>query len=170
MNMFYRSFLILFLLIPGLLLAQPGGKISGTVTDSETGDLLPYAQVAVYQLPDSVFETGVITNDNGEYLVDGLQPGDYGLVISFIGYLPANPEPVKISGKKTAEAGETRLSLNITSIDEVRVTGQASTTSRKIEKQVYNTDQFVTAMGGTAIDILHLIPSIQISPDGDVSL
>ena len=170
MNMFFRSFLILFLFIPGLLFAQPGGKISGKVTDSETDDILPYAQVAVYQLPDSVFETGVITDDNGEYLVDGLQPGDYGLVITFIGYLPAYPGPVKISGKETAEAGGTQLSLNITSIDEVRVTGQAATTSRKIEKQVYNTDQFVTAMGGTAIDILHLIPSIQISPDGDVAL
>ena len=168
--MLFRSLLILFLLLPGFLLAQPDGKISGKVTDIETGDILPYAQVAVYQLPDSVFETGVITNDKGEYLVDGLQPGEYGLVITFLGYLPAHPEPVKITAKETAEAGETRLSLNITSLDEVRVTGQASTTSRKIEKQVYNTDQFVTAKGGTAIDILHLIPSIQISPDGDVSL
>ena len=138
--MLNRSLFILFLLVPGLALAQSGGKISGKVTDSETGDLLPYAQVAVYQLPDSVFETGVITDDNGEYLVDGLQPGEYGLVITFLGYLPAYPEPVKITGKETTEAGETRLNLNITALDEVRVTGQASTTSRKIEKQVYNAD------------------------------
>ncbi len=93
MNMRIRSFLFLFLLMPGLLLAQSGGKISGRVIDSETGDILPYAQVAVYQLPDSVFETGVITDDNGEYLVSGLDPGEYGLVLSFLGYLPANTEP-----------------------------------------------------------------------------
>ena len=168
MLLYKYAFLMAF--VPGIVSAASGGKITGRVSDRETGDNLPYAQISVYTLPDSSFQTGAITNDNGEYLIEGLDPGEYGLVINFLGYLPAHLEPVTLSGEETVEAGEARLILNITSLDEVRVTGQASTTSRKIEKQVYNADQFVTAAGGTAVDMLQMIPSVQISPDGDVSL
>ena len=143
----------LILLNTGILPAQQTGTITGSVVDSETGDLLAYSQVALYTWPDSDFVPGTITNDEGVFSLDEVVVGQYQAVISFLGYNPMSQAPIDISSNSlSADLGAIGLALNITALNEVTVTGQASTTSRKIEKQVYNADQFVTARGGTGLE------------------
>lgn len=73
-------FLMILALSSSLLLAQKG-KIKGKVTDLQTGDVLIGATVAIIGTP-----YGAQTGADGEYLIQNLDPGDYNVKVSYIGY------------------------------------------------------------------------------------
>ncbi|MEX0820764.1 MAG: carboxypeptidase-like regulatory domain-containing protein [Rhodothermales bacterium] len=57
--------------------------IFGTVTDTETGEPLPGANVFLDQTT-----TGASTNDDGHFEVGPVAPGSYRVVVSMVGYTP----------------------------------------------------------------------------------
>jgi hypothetical protein len=73
--------------IPGIDAAlQPGGQITGTVTDVSTGAALAGARIcAISQLPE-VFECA-LTDEVGHYLITALPSADYSVRFSAKGYL-----------------------------------------------------------------------------------
>jgi hypothetical protein len=60
-----------------LALARPG-SISGTVTDHDTGDPVAGATITV----TGATTTTITTNAAGDYSADGLDPGDYTVVVT----------------------------------------------------------------------------------------
>ena len=76
----YRSLLVAFLLFPTVLLAA-GGKITGKVTDHETGEALVGATVRVEGT-----SFGATTDANGVFSIANINAGTYTLIASYIGY------------------------------------------------------------------------------------
>ncbi|MBA2563810.1 MAG: TonB-dependent receptor [Gemmatimonadetes bacterium] len=72
-----------FLSLADLALAQGGtsGKVEGTVTDRDTGEPLPGAQVIV----DGT-QLGNIADDNGYYFINNVPAGAQTVTASFLGY------------------------------------------------------------------------------------
>lgn len=75
------NLLLLFLLTGISLNAQNTCSISGTISDAETGETMIGAAVTIRELPG----TGVVCNAYGYYSLS-LPPGNYTLVVSYIGY------------------------------------------------------------------------------------
>lgn len=73
-------FLMILALSSSLTLAQKG-KIKGKVTDLQTGDVLIGATV---QIAGTTY--GAQTGADGDYLIQNLDPGNYDLKVSYIGY------------------------------------------------------------------------------------
>ncbi|MGH7492785.1 MAG: TonB-dependent receptor [bacterium] len=69
------------LLWPGTLSAQNVGRIAGTVTDAETGNPLPGANVII-----AGTRMGAATDAKGEYYILNIPPGRYELRASMIGF------------------------------------------------------------------------------------
>ncbi|GAB5537254.1 MAG: hypothetical protein Rubg2KO_35030 [Rubricoccaceae bacterium] len=67
------------------------GKIAGTVTDAATGESIPGANVRI----DGTTQ-GASTNFDGEYVIIGVRPDVYTLVVSYIGYQSQNVENVRV--------------------------------------------------------------------------
>src|SRR5579863_6784743 len=77
-----RYISLFFLLIAGAVSAQPPVyKLSGSATDASTGK--PIAAVSVFLNGTS---KGTTTHDDGAFLLTGIPPGSYQLIISAIGY------------------------------------------------------------------------------------
>lgn len=66
-----------------LLLAQ-SGALKGKLTDKETGDPIPFANVVVETGGQQV--SGATTNFDGEFTVKPLSPGKYDLRVTYVGY------------------------------------------------------------------------------------
>ncbi len=64
----------------GMLSAQ-NSSITGTITDASTGEPLPFASVLIKSTL-----TGVSTDLDGNFVIEGLAAGDYHLTGSFLGY------------------------------------------------------------------------------------
>ena len=74
------------------------GKITGTVTDKETGNLLPGANVIV---SETVMGTAV--NENGYFIILNVPAGLYDIRAEMIGYLTMKITNVRVSGDLTTE-------------------------------------------------------------------
>ncbi|UZH56356.1 TonB-dependent receptor [Salinimicrobium tongyeongense] len=106
------------------LLAQenhPTGSIAGKLTDKEMqGEPLPFANVLVKGTG-----TGATTNVNGLFEIENLEPGNYTIAFSFIGYEQLEVSNVKVESGKVTEIN-TELGTTASSLDEVVI----STVSR----------------------------------------
>lgn len=115
------SFLVLLLtlgLCGGLATTAQGqstGSVAGTVVDEE-GSPLPGANVVI---PGT--QRGTSTNAEGRYTLANLQPGDYTLRVTFIGYL-AQEQTVEVTAGETVQLDFT-LSPDVSRLGEVVVVG-----------------------------------------------
>lgn len=72
------------------------GTITGTVTDSTTGEALPGVNVVVAET-----QRGTATNNDGQYTIAGVDPGVYTLQATFVGYNTAEEQVTVEDGATT---------------------------------------------------------------------
>ncbi|AWM13845.1 TonB-dependent receptor [Flavobacterium sediminis] len=94
--------LILLLSFFSLLGFSQTGTVSGTILDKEYNDEpLPFANVSVKGT-----SKGASTDENGKYTINNLEPGNYTLVIGYVGY-ETKEIPFTLSAGETKVINET---------------------------------------------------------------
>lgn len=165
----FLSLALLVALAAPAALAQPGmgAPVVGVVIDDATGESIAGANVAVYQ--NDAFLTGAATNLDGRFEI-GLRPGTYRLRISFVGYDSIERDEVGVSPGSPTDLGEIRMMPNASIIGEAEVVAEREFVEQQADRTVYNVaDQAVTA-GGSALETLQTLPSVEVDTDGNVSL
>ncbi len=109
------------LLTPGLALAQTG-SLSGPVTDSESGDPLPGANILVVETG-----AGAATDIDGTYTLAGIPVGAYTVRVTFIGFKSSEQAYSVSAGQNTLDVA---LAVDYAGLEEIVVTGIASATSK----------------------------------------
>ena len=89
MNMFKRILCLLFVI--GIAFAGVTGKIMGTITDQNTGEGLPGANVLI---EGTTF--GAATNAEGYFVIMNVPPGTYNVMARYIGYEVMTMTEVKV--------------------------------------------------------------------------
>lgn len=113
------------LLITSIFYSQSSGTITGLVTDQDFNDEpLVFASVLVEEA-----QTGVITDIDGRFTIEGLAPGHYTLLISFVGYETQTISNVAVEAGKSVNVN-TSLQMSIADLDEVVI---KTTTRRESE-------------------------------------
>ncbi|MGQ9707967.1 MAG: MSCRAMM family protein [bacterium] len=93
--------------VTGLLFAGSGG-IAGRVTDLVTGN--PIVNAIVSACSDSTPAGRAQTNEQGLYLIEGLEPGRYQVIARAQGYIPAHyPVPVVVQEGRITRGVDLRL-------------------------------------------------------------
>ncbi|MFD2145649.1 TonB-dependent receptor [Mucilaginibacter antarcticus] len=147
------------------------GKVTGTVVDSITKKPLDYATVAIYRATGSSPINGVVTDEKGNFQINGVKPGEYKLGVSFIGYpLKMVTGVVTTDSKPDKGMGIIILAPSAKVLKEVTVTGVAALVENKIDKLVYNAEKDVTSAGGNATDVLQKVPLVSVDMNGNVAL
>lgn len=95
--------------------AQATGSITGTVTDSTTGEVLPGVNVVVQDL-----NLGGATNAQGQYTISDVPAGNHTLTASFVGY-DRKEIPVEVSSGETVQV-DIALASTAVGLEEVVVT------------------------------------------------
>lgn len=148
-----------------------GGSIYGKVTDASTSKPMEYVNIAVFNALDSTLVTGSITAEGGEFKIDKLPHGEYFVRISFLGFDRKETEKIKISNDQpNFDLGLIQLNTSASNLGEVAVTAEKSKVEYQIDKRVINVDQSVVAKGGSAVNVLENTPSVQVDPQGNLTL
>lgn len=105
--------------------------ISGKLID-EDSQPLPYANVVLLSLPDSVFVSGATSDDKGNFILKDLSFRSYLLQVSYIGYLPQSILLENLDRK--INLGDIRLVQDAVALKGVTVTG--SNVVEKIDRQI----------------------------------
>lgn len=159
----------LFLISVGLFAQK--AEIVGVVADSNSDEKIPFATVSLFRTDFSELVKGAVSDNNGNFKIEDVQPGEYRAVVSFIGYKPDTSAMISVTlDKNHYQLHEISIVPSTVEIEDVEVRGTVSTTSRKIDRQTYKASDFETAKGGTAVDVLNKLPSVSVSPEGGVSV
>ncbi|HLX90574.1 MAG TPA: TonB-dependent receptor [Puia sp.] len=151
--------------------SSPDGLIMGRVADSASSQPIDYATVTVYAMGNERPVTGVTTNTKGNFQIEGLAPGNYRVVVEFIGYRSKEKANIQISEKqRRASLGTFYLSTQASTLAGVTITAQKGLLENKIDKMVYNAEKDITSQGGVATDLLKKIPMVSVDMDGNVEL
>ena len=93
------------------------GSIYGFITDEATGEALIGANVIIKETG-----AGMATDMNGYYVIQEIDPGDYTVLVSYVGYQLLNHE-IKVSGQEPQKL-DLALILQAVSMSEVEVSAE----------------------------------------------
>lgn len=146
------------------------GQVTGKITDSSEGYPLEYATAALFNEIDSTLVSGVITDINGNFKIENLEKGEYFLEASFLGYQTKIIDNIVISKRDDRkDLGEINLILG-NQLNEVIIESERPDVINRIDRQVYNATSFKSAQGGTAVQVLKNLPSVNVDSQGDISV
>ena len=143
--------------------------LKGILIDQQTKQPLEYASMALLKKADSTVVGGVLTRPNGAFEITKLQIGQYVLKIAYIGY-KNRFIPVDINDTRIVNLGSVTLTPTSELLSQVNISSGKVNASNKIDKQSYRADQFESAKGGTAIDVLKNLPSVAVNGEGQISV
>lgn len=147
------------------------GKISGVIIDEATSQPMEFANVAIYSEQDSSLVTGTITDEEGKFEIAGVTYGDYYVEANFMGFETRTIPDVELNNdSKSYDLGTIDLSPSTVAVGEVNVVADKAPVEYKLDKKVVNVSQVISAVGGTAVDVLENTPSVQVDIEGNVSL
>ncbi|MEQ8809032.1 MAG: TonB-dependent receptor plug domain-containing protein [Imperialibacter sp.] len=164
-----RGVVLLSVLMSSTLstLAQTGVK--GALYDAVNDSPIEYGSVAIYNQNDSLLISGAVSSLEGSFAVVGLNHGDYYLSATFMGYETTFVSSISITKSGVIDLGRIAIRPNQTMLDEIEVKGEKAAAIHQIDRQVYGAEQFQSAKGGTATDLLRNLPSVTVNAQGEIT-
>lgn len=174
----FRIFTTLFLFFTALCsYAQPGtqpefkGQVNGMVIDSTSQQPVEYAAVSILSARDSSIAGGMVTDDKGVFSIPVNRPGKYFARIKYIGYTEKTVKDILLKpGAAAVNIGKIFLLPPSNNLGEVEIVHQTEVMEANLDKRVINVEKDLTSTGGTALDVMKNVPSVQVDVDNNVSL
>jgi outer membrane receptor protein involved in Fe transport len=125
----------------------------------------------VRRAADTSFAGGALPRADGSFQVDGLAPGRYTVRVRALGFAPLVRSDVTITAEHPlADLGTLTLSTVATKLEGHVVTAEREDVALAPDRNSYSTKNMATASGGTAVDVLRNVPSVEIDGSNNVSL
>ncbi|WP_288369686.1 TonB-dependent receptor [uncultured Algoriphagus sp.] len=165
-----RSLFLYSVLILSCFHSVAQSSISGSVRDRDTQQGMEFVSIAVYTAKDSVLAGGNITDLEGDFMIDGLSPNEYYLVVSFLGYQSQTISNLTLAKNEKKLLETIFLTADFQNLEGVDIQGQRITTEFRTEKQSFSADNFQAAQGGTATDVLRNLPGVSFNAEGMLAI
>lgn len=121
---------------------------------------------------------GMLTRSNGNFEVGGLPlMAKYRIVITGIGYeeysnevsFNFNPSSGQMPNTEI-DLGNIKLEVGSKTLETVTVTAEKPLLEMGIDRRIFNVEKSINAVGGTAIDVMKTVPSVDVDIEGNVTL
>src|SRR3569833_756879 len=159
---------------PASLGARPPvgvGSITGKLTDSTSGRPVTSGSITVRRAGDSTFASGALPQPDGSFRVEALAPGKYTVRVRAIGFAPYIQSNVEVSAAKpSVELGAIQLKVVAAKLDAQQTVAEREDVVLQPDRTSYSVKNMPAASGGTAVDVLRSIPSVEVDGSNNVSL
>ncbi|HWK07148.1 MAG TPA: outer membrane beta-barrel family protein [Puia sp.] len=167
------------------------GHFYGKIVDTKTGKGMDGVSI---QLIQSKFDTvtrkrkdtviaGMITGRKGDFSLENLPIfGNFRLKITTIGYAtieqkvafemkaPKGGDMQQALNAVDKDLGNIKLTADAQTLGEVTVTASKPLIQMGVDRKIYNVEKDISATGGTGVDVMKNVPSVQVDIDGNVTL
>ncbi|MES2796898.1 MAG: TonB-dependent receptor [Bacteroidota bacterium] len=167
-----KIFLVTFLLLIEVItsFAQVKVTVRGLLQDSLTSEPLSFATVKVDAKGASSQTKGTIADEKGVFQFVGFKKDKYLIKVEYIGYQSKIIEIGFEKNEPILDLGAINLAPLSQLLESVTVLGLKPNVVTTLEKQVFKSEQFEVAKGGTATDVLKNIPSVIVNAEGEISV
>jgi outer membrane receptor protein involved in Fe transport len=176
---------------------QMNGRMYGKLVDSKSGKAVEFASVQLTQNKfDSASKTrkdvvisGMLTKANGEFSLENIPLfGQFKLKATAIGFLPIEQSvkfDIKMPGSGGSagggdmsamlgmidkDLGNIKMDLDEKLLGNVTVSASQPGLKHGIDRKVFNVDKNLVSAGGTAVDVMRNVPSLNVDIDGNVTM
>lgn len=162
-----KALVLIFLVLPHAAFSQSQFPISGQIVDESSNASIDFSNVSLLNLADSSLVRGTTTDFDGRFEISAT-PDKYLLRVSFLGYetyykeIELQSSPLNLGAIGIRESAEM--------LQEVSVEAAALMFRTEIDKRVYDVSNTIAAEGGSAIQLLETLPSIQVDDEGQINL
>lgn len=166
------------------------GHFYGRIIDAKTNKGVEAASVQLIQTkmdpatkkPKDTLVGGMLTRNNGDFSLEGLPLfGQFRLKITAIGYKTIEQKvafELKFGQGDMSQAmnavdkdlGNFKLEQDAQVMEAVTVTGAKPLVEMGIDRKIFNVEKNITSAGGTAVDVMRSVPSLNVDIDGNVTL
>ncbi|MEJ2902467.1 outer membrane beta-barrel family protein [Pedobacter panaciterrae] len=144
------------------------GLVNGKLTD-QAQLALPYVTIQVKNILGKLI-LSTISDEKGEFLLEGLPEENVILEFSLIGYKTLSRNVELSPSAYKLDIGNISLMQDTTVLKEVSITAEKSMISLKLDKKVFEVGKDILSQSGSVNDILNSVPSVAINPEGAVRL
>ncbi len=168
--------------------SQLTGTMFGKLIEAKSMKPIEYASVQLLQSKfDSVSQqkkdvviAGMLSKANGEFVLENVPAmGQFKFQVSVVGYKPYEQtvsfglKPGDMSamgGALDKDLGNIKVDIEDKVLENVTITADRPGLQLGIDRKVFNVDKNLVSVGGTAVDIMRNVPSLNVDIDGNVSL
>jgi hypothetical protein len=160
-----------FIIIPFVLFSfsleiQAQYKITGKILDKQTSLPLTGVIVVLTNLNDTIVRFHTISDVNGNFSLNRVSPQSFQLKAYFIGYKKS--ETIVTVTNWVQDAGLLYLTAEKKMINEVIVTGQATTAIQKGDTTEMDANAYKTTKDASAEDLVQKMPTVSVDNAGNV--
>jgi ferric enterobactin receptor len=163
-------FCLLNLLSTVQVFSQNSVTLLGKLVDTLSAEPLSFAAVSLQTPSSQSLVSGQISDEKGSFKFESIKKERFVIKVEYVGYKTKYVEISLENANATLDLGAIKLAPLTQLLDAVTVSGQKQTVVATLEKQVFKTEQFEAAKGGTATDVLRNIPSISINAEGEITM
>lgn len=145
-----------------------GSRAAGVVADGDTDAALVRATVQLLTA-DSAFVTGVLTDNDGKFVVEARKPGRYLLKVSSLGYKEL-VRKVDMQAGRTVAVDTLAMAHNVTMLGEAVVTANVPKMVVKEDTVVYNAAAYSVPEGSAIEALVERLPGAKIEEDGSITI
>jgi len=145
-------------------------KVYGKIIDAKTKKPVEFASVALFMISKDSAVGGVLTKENGDFMLDNLPMGGFKFRVQFLGYKTIERKMFINFSKLEQDLGDLTLEPDETLLQEATVTADKGQVSLSIDKRVYNVANDLSVRGGTALDAMKNVPGVSIDADGNATM
>jgi hypothetical protein len=141
--------------------------LEGRVVDS-AGVALPAASVVLLEKQDSVLNTFGLADGEGRFSLRRVEPGDYILQISYLGYRNHWQAVQLRAGNQKVDLGAIVMQQASAELAAVEVKADRAPLALRNDTLEYNAAAFKVQPGAVVEDLLKKLPGVQVQPDGSI--
>jgi outer membrane receptor protein involved in Fe transport len=172
---------------------MPTGRFYGKVVDvsnkaieAASVTLVQTKMDTVTKKPKDIIVGGMLTSRTGDFSIENVQPfGRYKIRVSGIGFKPyehavafdmpkrdgnSQGDPAAAMNALDKDLGNIKVEVDEKVLGSITVTASRPSVSLGIDRKIFNVERNITSVGGTAIDVMKNVPSVNVDIDGNVTL
>lgn len=165
---FFINLTVALLLSGSFALAQTPatkGKVSGAILD-EKSQPFPFVNVLLLKAKDSTLAKGLAADENGKFLFDEVDSGEYLTLISMVGYQKSYSKKFSVFDKSVNLPSFT-LQPESQALNEVTVTAKKPFIEQEIDRTIINVENSIVSAGATALEVLERSPGVTVDQQND---
>ena len=155
------------LLLQSVLSFSQTGTITGLINDDK-GQGLEFVNVLLLNASDSALVKGNVTELDGTFAIDLIEPGTYLIKASIVGFNDFISEEIKSNNDKV-NLDPYMLSSGV-ALEEVTVKAQKPFVEMQADKVVVNVENSGVNAGNTALEVLAKSPGVIVDKDNNITL
>jgi len=154
------------------------GHLYGRLVDS-AGHGIAHASVMILKISKDpttgkqreTLLKGGNSQNNGDFSAEDLPTGSpLKLSISAVGYSPLARQITLTPQSSDKDFGKLTMTQKSNELQQVVVTASKPTMTVDMEKKIFNVSKDVMSVGGTGLDVLKNVPSVNVDIDGNITL